>query len=122
MSGSRKKNVFLTGATGNWGRSILREFSERADRFNIVALVLPSKKDRESIRQFADMPNLTVVYGDLTDYDAVERCVRGADYVLLLVPLYRRSPTIIPISRTGLTWGAHEISSEPSTLSATRRR
>lgn len=82
MSGSRKKNVFLTGATGNWGRYILREFSERADRFNIVALVLPNKKDRESIRQFADMPNLTVVYGDLTDYDTVERCVRGADYIL----------------------------------------
>jgi nucleoside-diphosphate-sugar epimerase len=48
----------------------------------VVALVLPTQKDREIIAEFAGMPNLEVVYGDLTDYADVEACVRGADYVL----------------------------------------
>jgi nucleoside-diphosphate-sugar epimerase len=79
---SRRKKVFLTGATGNWGREILRELGGRADRFDVVALVLPTKADLEVISRFDAMENLTVVRGDLTDYADVESCVRGADYVL----------------------------------------
>ncbi|MBL7624786.1 NAD(P)-dependent oxidoreductase [Frankia sp. AgB1.8] len=79
---SRRRRVFLTGATGNWGRRVLREFAARADRFDVVALVLPTRGERAAIAEFADLPNLRVVWGDLTDYDAVERCVRGSDYVL----------------------------------------
>ena len=81
MTATRTR-VFLTGATGNWGRAALTEFAARADRVDVVALVLPTDKDREVIGRFADMPNLEVVYGDLTDPAAVGRCVRGADYVL----------------------------------------
>ena len=74
--------VFLTGAAGSWGTRILAAFAARADQFDVVALVLPTPRDTTAIRAFEDMPNLTVVFGDLTDYTAVERCVRGADYVL----------------------------------------
>jgi nucleoside-diphosphate-sugar epimerase len=80
MQAKRKRKVFLTGGTGNWGRAILREFWERADRFDVVALVLPG--DRRGLRPFRAMPNLTVLEGDLTDYDAVEGGVRGVDVVL----------------------------------------
>ncbi|WP_236792718.1 NAD(P)-dependent oxidoreductase [Amycolatopsis sp. GM8] len=82
MSQRTRKRVFLTGATGNWGRYILREFAGRAGRFDVVALVLPA--ERAAIAEFAAMPNLTVHFGDLTDYAAVETCVRGADFVLHL--------------------------------------
>ncbi|MFB7893634.1 NAD-dependent epimerase/dehydratase family protein [Microbacterium sp. NPDC056044] len=77
-----RKRVFLTGAAGNWGTRILDEFKSRADRFDVVALVLPSARDTAAIRAYEDMANLDVVFGDLIDYAAVERCVRGADYVL----------------------------------------
>jgi len=77
-----KKRVFLTGATGNWGRCILREFSDRSDRFEVTALVLPGERGHPVLAEFADMGNLRVVYGDLTDYPTVEACVDGADYVL----------------------------------------
>ncbi|MBL7498838.1 NAD(P)H-binding protein [Frankia sp. CNm7] len=80
MSGRRR--VFLTGATGNWGRCVLREFAARADRFDVVALVLPTRRDRAAIGEFSGMPNLRVVWGDLTDYSVVEACVRGSDHVL----------------------------------------
>lgn len=78
----RKKRVFLTGATGNWGRYLLREFAAREDRFDVVALMLPGQRDLEVLREFEDMSNLTTVLGDLTNYQSVETCVRGADYVL----------------------------------------
>jgi nucleoside-diphosphate-sugar epimerase len=78
----RRTRVFLTGATGNWGRRVLDEFRSRDDRFEVIALVLPAPKDLAVIRQYEDMENLEVVFGDLTDYAAVEKCVRGADYVL----------------------------------------
>src|SRR4029453_3090857 len=78
----RRTRVLLTGATGNWGRRVLDEFRCRDDRFEVVALVLPAPKDLAVIRQYEDMENLEVVFGDLTDYAAVEKCVRGADYVL----------------------------------------
>ncbi|NUS55076.1 MAG: NAD(P)H-binding protein, partial [Streptomycetaceae bacterium] len=82
MGGRMTTRVFLTGATGNWGRCILREFTDRADRFRVVALVLPRERDHPVLAEFADMANLEVVYGDLTDYPTVEACVSRADYVL----------------------------------------
>ncbi|WP_279308501.1 NAD-dependent epimerase/dehydratase family protein [Rathayibacter rubneri] len=80
--GAGRVRVFLTGATGNWGRRVLDEFRERQDRFVVVALVLPSEKDLAVIREYEDMPNLEVVFGDLTEYSTVEACVREADFVL----------------------------------------
>ncbi|WKK70496.1 NAD(P)H-binding protein [Rathayibacter oskolensis] len=79
---STRRRVVLTGATGNWGRAVLEAFRERSETFDVVALVLPSPGDLAVIRRFEDMENLDVVFGDLTDYGAVERCVRGADVVL----------------------------------------
>lgn len=82
--GVTRKRVFLTGATGNWGRIVLNEFRARAERFDITALVLPTPNDRAVISRYRDMANLDVCFGDLTDYATVESCVTGADYVVHL--------------------------------------
>lgn len=93
-----RTTVFLTGATGNWGRATLREFRSRADRIDIIALVLPTERDREALVEFADMQNLEVVFGDLTDYASVESCVRRADIVLhvgaIVSPLADENPVL----------------------------
>ena len=78
----KRTRVFLTGATGNWGRFILEEFRRREDRFDVIALVLPTPTDRRAIGEYSDMSNLFVVEGDLTDYRSVESCITGADFVL----------------------------------------
>lgn len=78
---AQRKRVFLTGAAGNWGRAVLDAFRTR-DEFDVIALVLPNPKDLSVIRRYEEMANLEVVFGDLTDYEVVERCVRGADFVL----------------------------------------
>ncbi len=77
-----RTRIFLTGAAGNWGTRILDLLRDRADQFDVLALVLPTKRDIAAIRRYEDMANLDVVFGDLTDYATVLRCVQGADYVL----------------------------------------
>ncbi|MBB2936809.1 nucleoside-diphosphate-sugar epimerase [Amycolatopsis bartoniae] len=77
-----RKRVLLTGATGNWGRAVLAEFARRADRFEVVALVLPGDRQRAVLRRYRDV--VRVAEGDLTDYRTVEAAVRGADYVVHL--------------------------------------
>jgi len=77
-----KKTIFLTGSTGNMGKEGFKQLLARRDKFNIVVLVLPSKKDKEIITPYENMPGVKVIYGDLTKYDDVLKCVTGADYVL----------------------------------------
>jgi nucleoside-diphosphate-sugar epimerase len=79
-----KRHVLVTGATGNWGRFVLREFAQRAERFEVTALVCPSARERAVIRDLPAPADLRVAWGDLTDYKTVEPAVRGADFVLHL--------------------------------------
>src|ERR1035441_8855329 len=64
------------------GREGLRQLLERRDRFRVVALVLPTTRDRRILSAYRGDPDLTVVWGDLTNYEDVVQGVTGADYVL----------------------------------------
>ncbi len=77
-----KKTIFLTGATGNMGSQTLRQLLERADRFRVRILVLPSEKDKRAIRKLAGRKDVEIIWGDLTRYDDVLAGVAGADQVL----------------------------------------
>ena len=94
----RKKTVFLTGATGNLGLQALQQFLRRSSDFNVVVLAQPTSRDRRILAEFKHEPQLTVVWGDLTCYEDVLRCVTGADYVLhaaaLVPPLADRDPEL----------------------------
>jgi nucleoside-diphosphate-sugar epimerase len=78
----RRKTVFITGASGNMGREGLKQLLERRERFRVVALVLPTKKDKQVLSAYDGDPDLTIVWGDLTNYDDVLKGVAGADFVL----------------------------------------
>ncbi|WP_018751940.1 NAD-dependent epimerase/dehydratase family protein [Paenibacillus sanguinis] len=78
----KKKTIFLTGASGNMGQEGLKQLLERRDRFNIVTLVLPTAKDKEIMAKYEKEPGLRIIWGDLTHYNDVLKCVTGADYVL----------------------------------------
>ena len=89
-----KKKVFLTGATGNMGRAVLKELLSRSDRFDVVALARDSKKNRKFFSKFKSP--LTIVWGDLECYEDILKCVEGSDYVLhvggMVSPVADRNP------------------------------
>ena len=77
-----KKTVFLTGATGNMGWAGFQELLKKKDRFNIRIIARPSRKNLKKLAPFRDDPDVTVIWGDLTDYEDVLRGVAGSDFVL----------------------------------------
>lgn len=86
-----KQTVFITGATGNMGFESLKQILEDRDKQNIIILAQDTKKDRERLADYMDIPELTIKWGDLTSYQDVYDCVKGADIVLHIAALV--SPT-----------------------------
>ncbi|MCR5484470.1 MAG: NAD(P)-dependent oxidoreductase [Clostridiales bacterium] len=77
-----KKNVFLTGASGNMGWQGFKELYARKDKFNITVLLRNSQKNKEKFLPYMTDPSVRIVWGDLTKYEDVLEGVNGADYVL----------------------------------------
>ncbi|MBK6276962.1 MAG: NAD(P)-dependent oxidoreductase [Gammaproteobacteria bacterium] len=96
MSAPARKTVFVTGTTGSMGGATLRELLGRRERFDIVTLARPSARNRKILAPYLDMPGVRIEWGDLTCYDDVARCMRGADVVLhaaaLISPEADRNP------------------------------
>ncbi len=73
--------IFLTGASGNMGTMGMQEILK--DPENVVTtLVLPTERDKQIMKQYEGNPRVIIHWGDLTDYDAVKKCVQGSDIVL----------------------------------------
>lgn len=79
---AQKKRVFLTGSSGNMGFAGFKELYARKDRYDIVLLNRGSQKNKDKFKDYENDPSVTLVWGDLTNYDDVLKCVEGADYVL----------------------------------------
>ena len=77
-----KKTVFLTGATGNMGGAGLAELLKKTDLYNIRLLVRPSKVNKKKLAYLQGNPNVTIIWGDLTNYDHMLEGITGSDIVL----------------------------------------
>jgi len=79
---TKKKKVFLTGATGVMGFCGLKELLKEPAKYDVVILVRPLVKDKEMLKQYVGLENLKIVWGDLTNYEDVKVCVQSSDIVL----------------------------------------
>lgn len=77
-----KKTVFLTGATGSMGFEAVKEFSKRLDRFNLILLARPSKRNRKKLAPYLELDGVEAVWGDLMNPADIRRGVERADFVL----------------------------------------
>ncbi len=77
-----KKKVFLTGSSGTMGLAGFKELYAKKDKFHIVLLNRDSEKNRKLFAPYENDPCVTLVWGDLTNYDDVLKATNGADYVL----------------------------------------
>ena len=85
--------VFLTGATGTMGYAGMTEILRYPDRYQLRILARPSKKNKALLSQLS-IPSdralgqrtlnsqLSIIWGDLTNYEDVLKGVTGADIVL----------------------------------------
>lgn len=77
-----KKTVFLTGATGGMGSCGLKEILKESLNYNVVILARDSEKNKSKLKQYERFENLKIIWGDLTTYEDVKKCVMEADIVL----------------------------------------
>ena len=101
-----KKTVFLTGASGNMGNEGFQQLLKRREHFNIVALVLPSEKDKKIMSVYENEPGVKIIWGDLTNYDDVLKGVTGADAVLHVGGLVSPAADYLPTLTTQVNVGA----------------
>ena len=77
-----KKTVFLTGSSGNMGWHGFQQLYQRKHRFHIVLLNLDDRKSHEKFAPYANDPCVTLLWGNLRNYQDVLAGVTGADIVL----------------------------------------
>ena len=78
----KKQRVFVTGATGGMGFASLKEMLKDTDKQDIVILARDSEKNRKILAPYMQTKGLTIVWGDLNDYEVVKKCVKDCDIVL----------------------------------------
>ncbi len=101
-----KKTIFLTGASGNVGYEGFRQLLDRRDHFNIVVLILPTKKEKEIMSPYINQPGVKIVWGDLTNYNDVYKCAEGADYVLHVGGMVSPAADYSPVLTAKVNLGA----------------
>lgn len=89
--------ILLTGAFGNVGSSTLKILVKREHQ--IRCFDIPNRNNKKKARKFAKYKNkIEIFWGDLRNYDDVERAVRGIDIVLhlgaIIPPLANNRPEL----------------------------
>ena len=77
-----KQRIFLSGATGAMGFPTLKALLEDAEEIELVILARPSEKNKKILKPFSGAAGFSVVWGELTNYDDVKKCVAGTDIAL----------------------------------------
>lgn len=101
-----KQRVFLTGATGAMGYLGMLSLLEDANEQELVVLVRPSAKNKELLSPYQGYKDLTIRWGDLTNYDDVYACVDGADVVLHVAAFVSPAADYYPLEAMRINYGA----------------
>ncbi|MBV4492765.1 SDR family oxidoreductase [Pseudomonas oryzicola] len=99
-------DVFVTGATGLLGNNLVRELVARG--YMVKGLVRSSAKGQQ---QFADLPEVELVEGDMADVDAFAASLHGCDTVFHTAAFFRDN----------YKGGSHWQALEQINVSGTRR-
>jgi len=78
----KKKEVLLTGATGNMGIEGLKQLLKHHDKYHVTVFSLSTKKDRKTLSKLQNNNNFSIIYGNLSNYGDVKKALTGIDIVL----------------------------------------
>ncbi|TFF97634.1 MAG: NAD(P)-dependent oxidoreductase [Promethearchaeota archaeon] len=79
---SSKLNVVITGASGNVGIDVFKKLLSKKDKINLTVFSRNSKKNRKLFKSYKD--EIEIVWGNLLDYEAVKKAIKGQDVVVHL--------------------------------------
>lgn len=82
MIKTKRRVVFMTGATGVMGYETLKEFSRHGEEFEVRILARRSKKNEKKLAPYKDGSNINVIWGDMMNPEDVEHGMGDAEYVL----------------------------------------
>lgn len=82
-----KKKVLLTGATGVMGSAALPLVVSHPDEVDLRLFALPTPSDRKKLAPYLSKSNVSVTWGDLTQYGDVKRALEGVDMVIHLAAM-----------------------------------
>ncbi len=100
-----QKRVFLTGASGNMGWEGFKQLYAKPE-FDIVVLLRDSKKNRDMFADYINDPRVTIVWGDLKNYEDVLKAVDGCEYVLHVGGMVSPAADYYPINTIMTNVGA----------------
>ncbi|MFX1460279.1 MAG: NAD-dependent epimerase/dehydratase family protein [Promethearchaeota archaeon] len=84
-----KKKILITGASGSVGIKVFHEFFARKHKYNITLFLRDSKKNKKLFKNYRE--ELSIVWGDLRNFNEVEKAVANQDIILHIAG-------VIPIS------------------------
>lgn len=80
----KKEKILITGATGGVGEELLDQLAAKMNEKDITVLIRSNKASKKLLKKH---PNVRSIYGDITNYQDVEKAVEGQDIVMHLAAL-----------------------------------
>ncbi len=78
----KRKKVLLTGATGNMGQEGLKLLYANKEKYHTIVFSLPTKADKKILSKYKNNDDVSIIWGDLTNYADVQKAVQKVDIVL----------------------------------------
>lgn len=90
------KKVLLTGASGTVGSEVLRQLCESPRPFEITVFDIETSESKSLFKKF--VPGIKVIYGDISDKNAISRACIDKDVVIhlaaIIPPLADKNPPL----------------------------
>ena len=90
------QKVFISGAAGVMGHASFLEIYERRKDFHIVLLLLNKCKNHRLFSQYEKDSRVTIIWGNLKNYEDVKRAIDGCSYVLHIGGLVSPRADFVP--------------------------
>lgn len=75
----KDKVLLVTGGTGSFGHAVVDRFLDTS--IKEIRILSRDEKKQDDMRKEYNNPKLSFYIGDVRDYNAIEGCFRGVDYV-----------------------------------------
>ena len=91
----KNKTIFLTGGTGSFGSAFVPLTLKKYRPKKIIIYSRDESKQWDMRNQFSKIKNLDFVIGDIRDYEALKKAMKGSDYVV-----HAAATKIVPTAET----------------------